>query len=172
MNSAMCEQEKAQKVSSKLFSMQPSSGGGNFLAWHLTVTNCAKISLNCKTRMAGVGVSTTDRLQTPSFCLSPSTALTLTSANSTSPSFWGCQGGENDPLIGWEAWSEKNNSRQFGEAFKLPADALDNRINVSAWKNIQKHQQIRENEILGCVLVFVLVWRVFRNHFAILTNPT
>jgi hypothetical protein len=29
-------------------------------------------------KMAGVGVSTTDRLQTPNFCLLPSTALTLT----------------------------------------------------------------------------------------------
>ena len=31
--------------------------------------------------MAGVGVSTTDRLQTQNFCLQPSTALTLTPAN-------------------------------------------------------------------------------------------
>ena len=39
--------------------------------------------------MAGVGVSTTDRLQTPNFYLQPSTALTLTPANFKIVLFWG-----------------------------------------------------------------------------------
>ena len=51
------------------------------------------------------------------------------------------------------------------------ADALDNRINASVGKIFKKSQQIRKNEFFGSVLVFVLVWQVFRNRFESLANP-
>jgi hypothetical protein len=51
------------------------------------------------------------------------------------------------------------------------ADALDYRINASVGKIFKKSQQIRKNEFFGSVLVFVLVWQVFRNYFETLANP-